>query len=83
MPVATNKKSVKNLFDNLKSSIDEPMETPTQTISRVKKSSLSDESPFTLHMPNKRLKALKVKAVEEEVSIKELINDAVFKQYGF
>ena len=83
MPTTANKKSVKNLFDNLKSSIDEPTETPTQTITHVKKSSLSDESPFTLHMPNKRLKALKVKAVQDEVSIKELINDAIFKQYGF
>lgn len=83
MPTATSKKSVKNLFNNLKSSIDESIETPTQTITRVKKSSLSDESPFTLHIPNKRLKALKVKAVEDEVSVKDLINDAVFKQYGF
>ena len=81
--MVAEKNSVKNLFNNLKSSIAEPIETPTQAVAPVKQVIVKDETPFTLHFPTKRLKMLKVKAAEDEVSIKELVNKAIFTQYGF
>jgi hypothetical protein len=77
-----DKKGVKQLFDNLKESLQEQPDTPAQTIVPVAKKK-EEESPFTLYLPSVRLKKLKAKAVEDEVTMKELINDAILKQYGF
>lgn len=81
--MSKDKEAVKNLFNNLKSKIEQPLETPTQKVVTSKKSMLDDEAPFTLHLPKNRLKMLRIKAAEEETSIKDLINSAIAKQYGF
>jgi hypothetical protein len=80
------KTSVKNLFQNLKETLNENPTIPLQTVTPMKKSRLQSEikiseTPFTLYMPTAILKKLKVKAATDGVSIKELINNAVIKEY--
>jgi hypothetical protein len=40
-----------------------------------------EETLFSLYIPSDKLKALKIKSAEENISIKELINSAINKIY--
>ena len=81
------KSSVKNHFQNLKETLNDNPTVPLQTVTPIKESRLQAEikiaeTPFTLYMPSAILKKLKVKAATDGVSIKELINSAVTKEYS-
>lgn len=77
-----DKSAVKNLFENLKTTLEDSVGTPIQTVSPIKKSSVANETRFTVHIPVERLKGLKLKAVQEGVTMKELVNQAIVNQYG-
>lgn len=55
------------------------IKTPIQKIVSVKEK--KDETLFSLHIPSDKLKALKIKSAEENISIKELINSAIDEKY--
>lgn len=72
----------KIMWDNLKTTLKDPIDTPMQTVSPMKKSSLENETRFTIHVPIDRLRSLKLKAAQEGVTMKELVNKAIVNQYG-
>jgi hypothetical protein len=55
------------------------IKTPIQKIVSIKEK--KDETLFSLYIPSDRLKALKIKSAEENISIKELINSAIDEKY--
>ena len=55
------------------------IKTPIQKIVSVKEK--KEETLFSLYIPSKKLKALKIKSAEENISIKELINSAIDEKY--
>ncbi len=68
----------KDMFQDLKKNVlSKKPSTPTQTVSKVKESKLEDEEPFTLWIPKKVMKQLKLKKIETEKSIKNQINEAI------
>lgn len=69
---------MKGAFDKLKQVSSQ--ETPKQKILPVKKSKRDSESSYTLWLDKDLLKALKLKAIEEEDNVKNLVEKAV-KQY--
>lgn len=72
----------KSLFNDLKDTLAQVPETPTQKITAigVKKTLLRDEeAPFTLWVPKKLMKQIKMKALNEDASIKEVIIAAIKK----
>ena len=77
-----DKSAVKSLFDNLKTTLKDPIDTPIQTVTPLKKSTLANETRFTIHVPVDRLRNLKLKAAQEGVTMKELVNKAIVNQYG-
>jgi protein tyrosine/serine phosphatase len=69
---------MKGAFDKLKQV--SPQETPKQKVVPVKKSRRENESSYTLWLDKDLLKALKLKAIEEEDNVKNLVEKAV-RQY--
>ena len=55
------------------------IKTPIQKIVSIKEK--KDETLFSLYIPSDKLKALKIKSAEENISIKELINSAIDEKY--
>lgn len=55
------------------------IKTPIQKIVSVKEK--KEETLFSLYIPSDKLKALKIKSAEENISIKELINSAIDEKY--
>lgn len=78
----SDKTEVKNLFENLKSSVSAAIDTPIQKVIPVTKSPVEDIARFTFHLPKARFKSLKLKAAQEGITIKDLINNALVEQYG-
>ncbi len=52
---------------------------PFQKVVPIKEK--KEETLFSLYIPSDKLKALKIKSAEENISIKELINSAINKIY--
>ena len=68
----------KDIFKALKKDVlTSTPKTPTQKVSPIKKSKLEGEEPFTLWIPKTLMKKLKLKALENETSLKKLIVDAI------
>lgn len=65
-------------FDKLKQVI--PKETPKQKIVPVKVRKRDNESSYTLWLDKDLLKALKLKAIEDNDNVKNLVQQAI-KQY--
>lgn len=87
------KKDIKSanvaVFENLKGILaDEQIKAPIQKVTPVAPtktaivSKKGVESPFTLYIPTKILKALKVKSANDGVSLKDLINNAIQSHYN-
>jgi hypothetical protein len=55
------------------------IKTPIQKIVSVKEK--KEETLFSLYIPSDKLKALKIKSAEENISIKNLINSAIDEIY--
>lgn len=84
--IKEKKESVKNLFANIKETLQEQTATPIQKITPVKNTIVSKkelETPFTLYMPTNVLKNLKVKSANDGISIKDLINNAIQSHYNY
>ena len=83
------KSANESVFENLKGILaDEQIKAPIQKVTPVAPtktvvvSKKGVESPFTLYIPTKVLKNLKVKAASEGISIKDLINNAIQSHYN-
>lgn len=68
---------MKGAFDKLKQVSSQ--ETPKQKIVPIKKNKRDSESSYTLWLDKDLLKALKLKAIEEEDNVKNLVEKAVKK----
>lgn len=68
---------MKGAFDKLKQVPSQ--ETPKQKIVPIKKNKRDSESSYTLWLDKDLLKALKLKAIEEEDNVKNLVEKAVKK----
>lgn len=55
------------------------IETPVQKVIPVKEK--KEETIFSFYIPTDKLKKLKLLSVEKEISLKELINNAIDKEY--
>ena len=55
------------------------IKTPVQKVVPIKEK--KEETLFSLYIPSDKLKALKIKSAEENISIKELINSAIDEKY--
>jgi hypothetical protein len=55
------------------------IETPIQKIVPVKEK--KEETIFSFYIPTDKLKKLKILSVEKEISLKDLINSAIDKEY--
>ena len=55
------------------------IKAPVQKVVPIKEK--KEETLFSLYIPSDKLKALKIKSAEENISIKELINSAINKTY--
>ena len=80
------KSSDKILSGNVKENINVSQATSVQKevpVVGTKGYKKAGEAPFTLYMPSTLLRNLKVKAATEGVSIKELIVNAIIKEYDF
>ena len=55
------------------------IETPIQKIVPVKEK--KEETIFSFDIPTDKLKKLKILSVEKEISLKDLINSAIDKEY--
>lgn len=53
--------------------------TPIQTVTPVKKK--KEETIFSFYIPAEKLRKLKVISAEKNISLKELINKAIDKEY--
>lgn len=62
-------------FDKLKDVA--PKETPKQKIVPIKQSKRDNESSYTLWLDKDLLKALKLKAIEKEDNVKNLVEEAI------
>ena len=83
--IKENKESVKNLFANIKETLQEQTTTPIQMITPVQKTIASKkelETPFTLYIPTNILKNLKIKSANDGISIKDLVNNAIQRYYN-
>ena len=72
----------KSLFTGLKETLLQTPETPVQQVSVIKKTkekSIVEEAPFTLWIPKDLMKKIKLKAVETDTTIKEIILEGVKK----
>lgn len=65
----------KGAFDKLKQIV--PKEVPTQKIVPIKERKRESESSYTLWLKKDLLKALKLKAVEEDTNVKVLFEEAI------
>lgn len=68
----------KGAFEKLKEVT--PKESPTQKIVPIKKNKRDSESSYTLWLNKDLLKALKLKAVEEDDNVKNIVEQAI-RQY--
>ena len=76
---------VKDLFKNLKSTIEKDATPPVQTVmaaSPRRKAEKGRETIFSFYIEPERLKALRLRSVNDGTPIKELISNAIFNQYG-
>ena len=55
------------------------IETPIQKIVPIKEK--KEETIFSCYIPTDKLKKLKILSVEKEISLKNLINSAIDKEY--
>lgn len=53
------------------------IEVPKQKVVTIKESKLEKEKMFSVYIPEEMLKKLKIQAIEEGRSIKNLINNAI------
>ena len=68
----------KNLDKGLKSLLDDlPANTKIQKVTPIPNSRVEEEISFSFWLPKKKLKKLKSLAVEKEISIKKMINQAL------
>lgn len=72
----------KSLFNGLKETLAQNPETPTQRVTAVgekKKKVKVEEAPFTLWIPRELMRNIKLKALNTDSTIKEIILSAVKK----
>lgn len=81
MATATSEKN--NLFANLKGKLQDTPEPIVQT--RVEptkpKKQKAAEQLFSFHIPSEKLTALKMKAIADNTTVKDLINNALIAHY--
>lgn len=55
--------------------------TPIQTVTPLKKKKKKEETIFSFYISTEKLRKLKVISAEKNISLKELINKAIDKEY--
>jgi hypothetical protein len=69
-----------NFKDLIKKATETAVSSPIQKVVPLKKEK-KEETIFSFYIPTDKLKKLKIISVEKDISIKELINSAIDKEY--